>query len=283
MLPRRRKSRPKPSAPSALLANMKLTSITVKNLGSLCFYEAVFTPGLNIIKNRSTPELAAAVGFLLGNRQTVAPEWVCAHTDITAGIVLDGVAYTVRATPCRGQLQLAATDPAGIDVTETYLYALSHCPDAECFDGLDHTLPFRLCRYRNPADYTLPPKQNCHTDTQTFRAYLLRYIKAFVPEPINSKKPYQIALDRQGNFYPFHPGFSGRIFLSATEEKLYLYLCFLNLAEFWAGFEKLRNLHYEKKPLLIQNFLEFLDESADISRLLARTRSLQRQILIFTP
>lgn len=264
-------------------ANMKLTSITVNKFGSLCSFEAVLVPGLNIIKNRSATELAAAIGFLLGSRQTVAPEWVCAHTDITAGIVLDGIAYTVRATPCRGQLQLVATDPAGADVTDAYLHALSHCPDAECFDGLDRTLPLRLCRYRNPADYGVPPGTDLLTDTQTFRAYLLRYIKTFVPEPINSKKPYQIGLDKQGKFYPFHPGISGKILLSETEEKLYLYLCFLNLAEFWAGFETLRNLHHEKRPLLIENFLEFLDESADISGLLARTCSLHRQVLIFTP
>lgn len=42
----------------------------------------------------------------------------------------------------------------------------------------------------------------------------------------------------------------------------------------------MRDLHHEKKPLLIQDFLEFLDEGADISSLLARTQKLQRQIII---
>ena len=40
---------------------------------------------------------------------------------------------------------------------------------------------------------------------------------------------------------------------------------------------------YKKKPLLIQNFLEFLDASADIDSLMARTARLQRQIILLTP
>jgi hypothetical protein len=70
--------------------------------------------------------------------------------------------------------------------------------------------------------------------------------------------------------------------LSETEEKLFLYICFLNIAEFWEGFEKIRDLHHKKKPLLIQNFLEFLDESTDISSLITRTLRIKRQVILLT-
>ena len=80
----------------------------------------------------------------------------------------------------------------------------------------------------------------------------------------------------------FDPGRSGDVRLSETEEKLFLYICFLNVAGFWADIEKIRDLHHEKKPLVIWNFLEFLDNSTDISALVARTVKLHRQIIILT-
>lgn len=72
------------------------------------------------------------------------------------------------------------------------------------------------------------------------------------------------------------------MFLSQTEEKLFLYICFLNIAEFWNDIESIRNLHNVTKPLLIKNFLEYLDESAEIENLIKRTLTLNRQVIIAT-
>ena len=79
-----------------------------------------------------------------------------------------------------------------------------------------------------------------------------------------------------------YPGVSGEILLSETEEKLFLYICFLNIAEFWADVENIRNMHHEKKPLIIKNFIEFLDQTTDIDGLIARTTKLGRQVIILT-
>ena len=70
--------------------------------------------------------------------------------------------------------------------------------------------------------------------------------------------------------------------ISQTEEKLFLYICFLNIAEFWNDIESIRNLHNVTKPLLIKNFLEYLDESAEIENLIKRTLTLNRQVIIAT-
>ena len=72
------------------------------------------------------------------------------------------------------------------------------------------------------------------------------------------------------------------VFLSESEQTLFRYLCFLRTAEFWQGFEELRNLHSVKKPILTQDFLERLDESIDLQDILERTRRLNRQIIILT-
>jgi hypothetical protein len=72
------------------------------------------------------------------------------------------------------------------------------------------------------------------------------------------------------------------VFLSASDRTLFRYLCFLRTAEFWHGFESLRNLHEAGKPLVIRDFLERLDESINVGTLLERTAKLNRQIIILT-
>jgi hypothetical protein len=164
---------------------------------------------------------------------------------------------------------------------------LSHCPEQDAldtFDGQDKTLPLRLCWYRNREDAPtdVSSRTESRTDLKTFRSHLIEYIKGFQPEPINCKKDYLATINREGRFEVFCPGVCGGVSLSETEEKLFRYICFLNVAEFWAGFEKIRDLHHEKKPLVLQNFLEYLDESTDISALITRTIKLQRQMIILT-
>jgi len=269
---------------------MIIQRITIQDFGSVQFYDTVLTPELNIIDSRYTPEISAAIEFFLCSKaqQTIPSMWLRSSTRLTAEVLSETDAYTVTATHCDGRLTLAVTDNNGMDVTDAYQNMLSHCLEqdaTEKFDGRDKALPLRLCWYRNcdDAPENVSNRTESLTDTKTFRSHLIQYIKAFHPEPINCKKDYQTAITSQGRFEVFYPGVSGHICLSETEEKLFLYICFLNIAEFWTDIEKIRDIHHEKKPLMIQNFLEFLDESTDISALVARTIKLRRQIIILTP
>lgn len=270
---------------------MVIKQITLWDFGAVSSYTATLTPELNLIDSRDHPELSVAIEFLLGSRtaQRIPPQWVHPDTRLTADIRLDGVVYTVSAFPDNHLLRIVA-ELGGKDVTVSYRSAVRHCreqDDMEFFDGVDRNLPLRLSRYRErgniPALPCLSRRTERIADTQTFRACLKQYINTFRPESINNKKRYQLTLNRQGKFEVSHPDYPGEIFLSTTEEKLFHYLCFLNLAEFWEGIEKIRNLHHERKPLLVQNFLEYLDESTDISALLSRTLRLKRQVMILTP
>ena len=153
----------------------------------------------------------------------------------------------------------------------------------EHFDGQDRSLPLQLNRYLQEPTEDLFLRTYRMAETKTFRTYLLRYIQTFTPEPVNCQKQYLVTIGRRGVFEVCHPDMPGPLFLSETEEKLFLYTCFLNIAEFWSGIEALRDLHHDKKPLLIHNFLEYLDETADICSLIDRTLRLQRQIILLTP
>lgn len=265
---------------------MFIQHITIENFGAIYSYEMDLAQKLNIINNRYADEITAAISFLLCNKpQPVIPkQWLQVDTRISATIRLGDTTYSVSAKPQLDQLQLSATDPAGAEVTERYRYALTHCAeqdDVEEFDGQDKTISLRLYRYWCCDEFDdLSGRTDRCVDTKTFRRYLHRYIQDYRPERINSQKRYQTTISQQGVFDVSLPGFDGKIHLSETEKRLFCYICFLNVAEFWEGFETIRDLHYEKKPLMIRNFLEFLDESANISKLITRTQKLKRQVVI---
>lgn len=266
---------------------MVIQRITFRDFGGVSCYDAPLTPGLNILETRDTPVLSTAIQFLLCSAVEIPPDWVRESTRLEAEIFLADRAYTLRAAVREGRLTLKATDGVGNNVTEDYQDALYHCMEqdaAECFDGLDKTVPDRLFRYHNHRDYGrgLSRRTDRITDTKTFRAYLVRYIRAFQPEPIHNRKCYHTAINPQGRFVVVHPDIPDPVFLSETEEKLFFYICFLNTTAFWEDIEKSRDLHHERKPLLVQHFLEYLDESVQIHSLIARTKQLQRQVILLT-
>ena len=267
---------------------MFIQHITIENFGVIHHYDTDLRQGLNIVESRYATELHEAISFLVCNDQApgIPEQWLRDDLLISATICLEDTVYTVCIRSVLGRPQMFATDPTGADATAQYQYALSHCEEqngAELFGGWEPYIHLRFCDY---CDWDVRDFFSDRTDrlidTKTFHRYLLGYIRSFVPEPLGSKKNYFISINQQGKFEVMLPGFEGEIHLSETEKRLFSYICFLNVVEFWAGFEKMRDLHHEKKPLLIQDFLEFLDEGTDISRLIARTQKLHRQIIILT-
>lgn len=266
---------------------MRIRRITLRDFGSVLFYDAQLTPQLNILDSRYSSELSEAIRLLLCSKTSVPRGWVMPTTRLTAEVICQDYVYMASVTFQEGAAVLTAHNSDGNDRTDAYRAALSHCPEqdaVEHFDGQDRTLPMRLCWYRNCADAPgdLPGETEGLATTKAFRSHLIRYIKAFQPEPINCSKRYLASITPHGRFEVLHPDTAGKVFLSETEEKLFLYTCFLNIAEFWAGFENFRDLHHEQKPLIIQNFLEFLDISTDISALITRTARLGRQVILLT-
>ena len=266
---------------------MIIKNIKIRNFGAVSYYEAALTSDLNILDSQYAPEISAAIDILLCNKTGQILPPISPTTCLTAQVFVGISVYNICVSPRGKGLFLTATDVSGKNVTDIYQNALSHCSEqdtAERFDGQDQTLPSRLCLYRNfrEENTDLSPKTESLIETKTFRAYLIRYIRAFQPERIHCKKSYLTAIDRQGEFQVIHPGVTGEVHLSQTEETLFRYICFLNVAEFWADLESLRNMHHEKKPLIIQNFLEYLDWSTDINGLIARTLKLSRQVIVLT-
>lgn len=271
---------------------MIIKRITVKNFGSVEFYDTVLTSKLNILDTLFTSEISTAIELVLCSKALQERPVIGVRDDtlIAAEVLVAESSYYIELKPINGdELKLTASDVSGNDVTDFYCTLISHCTEQDTidnFDGRDNSFPLRLCWYRDRDDYEAPKDLHSRTNyvvsTKTFRSHLIRYIKAFEPEPINNIKNYKATINNQGKFEVVYPGVSGEILLSETEEKLFLYICFLNIAEFWADIENIRNMHHEKKPLIIKNFIEFLDQTTDIDGLIARTTKLGRQVIILT-
>ena len=271
---------------------MIIKRITVRNFGSVTFYDVDLTPKLNIFDTFFTSEISTAIDLVLCSKVLQEHHVIGLRDDtlITAEVLVAESSYYIELKPTNeGFLKLTALDDKVNDVTEFYRTLISHCTEQDTidnFDGRDNSFPLRLCWYRGCDDYEVPKdlhsKSNYVVSTKTFRSHLIRYIKAFEPEPINNIKNYKATINNQGKFEVVYPGVAGEVPLSETEEKLFWYICFLNVAEFWTDVENIRNMHHEKKPLIIKNFLEFLDQTTDIDGLIARTKKLGRQVIILT-
>lgn len=270
---------------------MNINKITVINFGSIRFFEISLNDQISVIKTKYLSELSAVFDIILCKKtvSSLPNDWLRSDTEITAVVCIDNIVYYVNAKPnssISSALSVYATDVNGCEMTKQYLSLISHCAEQdaiESFDGCDKTIPLRLSWYHNSEEYepsgNLDENSNHIATTKTFRSSLVKFIKAFGSESINNQKQHRVAIRKNGKFEIYRPGSEEKNCLSKTEEKIFLYICFLNIAEFWSNIESVRNLHNVDKPLLIKNFLEYLDESAEFEKLIKRSLVLKRQII----
>ena len=271
---------------------MVIKSITIRHFGGIELFSCRFASGLNFIKHRATDELAFALGMVLNSRACpfLPSAWVRRDTWISALVFADERYYRVVAVPDdrNGTLVLRAWGEDGRDATVQYRYLTSHCAQhdaSDTFSGWDKSCAARLLQYADPEAPRIRHDIS-HEDLpniKTFRSYLSDFKRGFEAERLRPDKAYELVLGQDGRYDVSHPLIDrAGDTLSESEQILFQYLCFLRTAEFWRGFEKLRNLHGLEKPLLIRDFVERLDESIDVGELMRRTAALNRQTLILT-
>ena len=272
---------------------MILKRITIQNLGAVDAFECDFENGLNIVKNRYTEEISGAIQFVLNHRASYLPRlWVSGSTRIEALVCILGKEYLLIVAPNLKQndLCLRAYDVDGYEKTREYLYLTSHCAEQDLCEVFNKDAPkmfFKPIQYLDEDRYYSPSDLSKCTDrlseTKAFRSYLKTFIQDFKSETIRDGKRYEFYLKKDGRYAVRYKGDNDMpVFLSESEQTLFRYLCFLRTAEFWQGFEELRNLHCVKKPIIIADFLERLDESIDMQDILERTKRLNRQIITLT-
>lgn len=272
---------------------MSVKKIRIQDFGTIDSFSREFGEGINLVGIRETAELSSALGMVL-NSEAPPPlhAWARTETKIEAEVSIDDGRFWVRmeADPTANALQMRAYNEAREDVTFEYRRLTTRSREeglAEVFKGNEASVPLRFLRYADEDAYFKPRELSRRTDGMselgTFRSYLSSFIGSRKPEPICDGKQYEIVLRRDGKYTVAHKGDGDQpVSLSASEDMLFHYLCFLQAAEFWHGFEEIRDLHGVKKPLIVAHFLERLDEAIDLKNVIQRTAALGRQVLFLT-
>lgn len=245
---------------------------------------------LALIQTRYGEELAAALAVISGNTDTylsprIAGRVVSAEAEVSAG----GREYTVRAEITERGARLTAARGGGADATAEYRYLTAHSREEDLcdgFDGDDAEGAPRLLKYTAEERFYAPRELENATRGATklgfFRKHLRSFIRHSAPEPIREGKRYELVLGDDGEYSVRVRDGDFPALLSEAEERIFAYLCFLKTAEFWQGFEEIRNLGAVKKPLTVRHFIERIDEGIDLADIFKRTAALERQAIILT-
>ena len=146
--------------------------------------------------------------------------------------------------------------------------------------------PHKLVKYRDLFRYypngDFSTLTNGYGTTRSFRGFMTHYINNFEPIKLRHDKELFLKLTPDGEFKVGYLGSEENIYLSETENVLYHFLSFINIADFWDRCERIRNMHSLKKPLVVSMLLEKVDDSVDISEILKKAASLNRQTILFS-
>lgn len=251
-----------------------------------------FEGDVNVIGHPFPAEIAFAIMCITNSKaplRSTLPK-MSGKTKITAAVSVNEMICNVEIVldEKTDALMLCAHDDSGKDVTSEYLHLTSHCTEqdiSDVFNGDEQTSLLRFLDYKNEScclrGRELEIKTGGVSVLDSFRMYLSEFIRNFQPERISTGKNYEIVLHKNGLYDVRCVGLDDSpVCLSETERRIFQYLCFLKTAEFWCGFEKIRNMHDEKKPLVITSFLERLDEAVDVGDILEKTRKLRRQVIL---
>ena len=272
---------------------MILKHITIQNLGAITYFSHAFSEGLTILGDDRRDALSFAFRRIF-NHRTPPPMGLSigADTKIEGNVRIAEKNYRVILSPdnSKTNLKLSCYDESGKDAASEYLYLTGHSCEqdlADVFSGDEDEASYRFLRYANEDLYyskgELSKVTDGLSDINAFRRYLRDFLGNSQPELLRDGKGYEIFLSESGRYaVRYKDGGSVTDTLSVSEKMLFKYLCFLRTAEFWRGFEEIRNLHGIKKPLLISGFLERLDEAIDAKEFLSRAETLKRQVILIT-
>lgn len=248
--------------------------IILENVGASERFDAAFQTGLNIIKTKNTDEVAYSLGYITNNVPLCKsfPVRLCENSKIFAEISLDGE-YVFDSS--------AKSDKEKI----SSLFSKSREEDEICFyaNGKFKNYISRLAYYKDHEFFypngRLARLTNGICLVRSFRAYLTEYIRKFKPQRLNPNKDYFINISETGEFFVYREN-RKKVFLSAIEETLFDFFCFLNIIEFWEGFEAIKDLNFIKKPIIITDLFERIDESIPKKHIINRLKKLDRQIFL---
>ena len=115
-----------------------------------------------------------------------------------------------------------------------------------------------------------------------FRFLLNEYIVGFKPREISKRKNLYLGVTPQGKFIAIKKaGYKSINYdLSASEQTLFDFLCFIEINKFRQIVNSVKDFNYIEKPLILLNFPDFSDENFDCVLFLQKQKLNRKIILI---
>ena len=281
---------------------MFIKKLTIEHFGRIEYKSFNFCESLNVIAGEDTRAVFAALCVALCNRLLrfqVSPYCLMENSRIYAEIEAGGADYVSETVYCADTPEHCATNVycGRRKLTEEERRAVFYVSmeEEECsyfVNRYDYCryVPFaepdysqKLAEYRKAVQEENRQEFSERTDgagtTQTFRRELKKFCYGFLPQPIRIEKQLLLTLGEDGAFLA--KDVRPRMDLSATEEVLMQYLCFLEVNRFWNEVQKLMG-RTAKKPLFISALPDHIDYCVDLASLLEQALELNRQVFLFT-
>ena len=280
---------------------MFVKKLTVEQFGRIGYKSFLFEQPLTAFAGEETEEIFAALCVVLDNRLLRLQTTRYCFTEkskLYAEIEKDGKVYTAEAAYdesapnncvvriyCGGRLLSNEERTAAFQTSfeeEECSYFLNrynynrYVPFAE----LDFTK--KLSDYRQGLQEENRHIFSARTDgiglTHTFRKVLKNFCDKFLPQQLRIEKRLWLMMDDEGSFSA--KDVSPRKDLSATEDTLLQYFCFLEVNRFWGEVQKAMRRTVQK-PLFIGALAYYIDYWIDLGSLLKSALGLDRQVFLF--
>lgn len=272
---------------------MILKKLTIENFGKIKRFEASFDSQLAVISDSNADEIIKAIGLVTNNKVLSGRSVRQIQTNksyISAELEINNEQYLVNA---RGQPQ------TGVFAYEAYkadcmtpinpnelFRSIRLCEEEEeltyfCFNK-KNAYAERFLHYKDPDKYYSPGEFQKLTDglgiTRSFRAYLTEYIREYEPDVIPLME-YKTDILSDGRFIGYSANSPNTIIkLEDDNIRLFDYMCYLDINDFWDGFEEIRDMNHEKWPMIIDT--ADLANAPNFNELLIKSCGLQRQLIL---
>ena len=281
---------------------MFVKKLTVEQFGGIGYKSFLFEQPLTILAGEKTEEIFAALCVVLDNRLLRLQTTRYCFTEkskLYAEIEKDGKVYTAEAAYdesapnhcvarfyCGGQL-LSKEERTAVFQTsfeeEECSYFINRYDYNRYVPFADLDFTKKLSDYRQGLQEENRQMFSALTDgiglTHTFRKVLKNFCDKFLPQQLRIEKRLWLTMDEENRFLA--KDVLPRMDLSATEDTLLRYFCFLEVNRFWGEVQKAMG-HTIQKPLFIGALADNIDFSIDLTLLLEQALGFDRQLFVFT-
>lgn len=281
---------------------MFIKKLTVEQFGQIGYKSFSFEKPMTVFAGEEAEEVFAALCVVLDNRRLRLQTTRYCFTEkskFCAEIEKDGKVYTAEAAydesapnHCVVRIYYGGRLLSNEERTAAFQTSFEEEECSYFLNRYDYSryVPFaeldfakKLMSYRQGLQEENRQEFSVRTDgiglTHTFRKILKNFCDEFLPQQLRIEKQLWLTMDEDGRFSA--KDVQPRKDLSATEDTLLQYFCFLEVNRFWGEVQKAMGRTVQK-PLFIGALADNIDFCIDLASLLEKASDLDRQVFVFT-